>query len=194
MPNINQTVQKIENFAHLPYGWRFGEGLPISRDKINAAILLVEHAESQGITRANAFAGAEGELSISFYVGENSIELVLEADGSITFAEDRKGEQINFVENLSLEDAYDKIWTFSNPSQNTLELSIHEIITRKQGNSTASLLDRRRMGEYRSSKEVVRYIQARASATTSHNITQIRPERQKSTGIFHQKVSRQAVA
>ena len=96
------TIKKVENFANLDNGWRFGKGMPISAKNISLAKRLLKYGDAYGIERFNAFAGEEGELMVSFYYLEKSIDLTLEVSGSVTFAEDEEDEQIDFIPNLTM--------------------------------------------------------------------------------------------
>lgn len=194
MPNITDTIRKIRGFAHLPKGWRFGEGDSISEEKIRSAVRLVENAESVGILRANAFAGGEGELLVSFYIGDDSIEITLEADGNITFAEDCGDEQIDFIENLRLDEAYDKIWQFSERIVATSELYTLKITTLKPAHLRASVLSRLLTAGLASSRRNVRRQLAGQYANTLENSIKIKPASQKSTGASQTKISRTRAA
>ncbi len=189
MPNITETIRKIRNFAHLPKGWRFGEGDFISEEKIKSAVRLVEDAESVGISRANAFAGGEGELLVSFYIGDDSIEVTLETDGGITFAEDCGNEQIDFIENLRLDEAYDKIWEFSERIVVTSELYTPETTTLKPAHLRASVSSRPLTAGLVSSTGNVLRQPARQYANILENSIKIKPASQKSTGASQMKTS-----
>jgi hypothetical protein len=121
VPTIKKTIEKVEGFANLSKGWRFGKGDAIDQEKRFFAVRLLEYASQYEITRANVFALADGGLLISFYIGKHTLDLTLEADGTLTTAEDFEDEQVSFLDKLCLTDAYDKIWEFN---QNTLESSI----------------------------------------------------------------------
>lgn len=194
MPSITDTIRKIRSFAHLPKGWRFGEGDSISEEKIKSAVRLVEDAESVGILRANAFAGGEGELLVSFYIGDDSIEITLEADGSVTFAEDCGDEQIDFIENLRLDEAYDKIWEFSEQIVATSESYIPKTTTLKPAHLRVSVSNLLPMAGLASSRRNVRRQPARQSANTLENFIKIKPAFQKSTGAFQPKTFRPRAA
>ena len=121
MPTIQQTIKKVNGFAHLPDGWRFGEGSAIAEDKILQAERLLNYAEQKGISRTNGFAQTDGGLLVSFYIDNHTLDLTLESDGSLTIAEDFEDEQIDYVENLEFRDAYDRICQFSENLENVFE-------------------------------------------------------------------------
>ena len=194
MPNITDTIRKLRSFEHLPKGWRFGEGDSISKEKIKSAVRLVEDAESVGILRANAFAGGEGELLISFYIGDDSIEITLEADGSITLAEDCGNEQIDFIENLRPDEAYDKIWEFSERIVATSELYTPKTTTLKPAHLRASVSNRPLMAGLASFRRNVRRQPVKQSADTLENSIRIKPASQKSTGASQPKTFRARAA
>ena len=185
MPNISDTITKLKSFASLPQGWRFGEGGPISSDAITLGVNWVKYAESVGITRANAFAGPDLEIAVTFYRDDRSIEITLESDRSITFAEDCGDEQLTFVENLGLEQVINKIWAFQFPHQIFVEYSIRETtIPRAAG----SLVSRSRtLPTAAGSPSLTSNVpipKVEKSANTSQSITETKPWRQASSGGF----------
>lgn len=192
MPTIEKTIEKINSFAELPSGWRFGEGGAISAGKISFAVNLILYAENLGITRANAFAGSDLELLISFYFENKSIDLTFEADGSITFAADCDGEQVGFQENLTLKDAYDKIWQFQN--QTTSESFIQRTTTRKAESFQALHSNLRLTAVSRSSIRTVPKKQVAQYASTLPNSTQIRRPYPKSIGTSQRTEFRRRVS
>jgi len=122
MPTIRETIQKVRDFAELPEGWHFGEGLPPSQGRIGQAIGFLEYAQFSDLERANAFPGINGQVEVTFYRADRMLEITIEADDSITIAEDRDREQISLEENLSQSDAYQRleefsqsVWAFSDP-------------------------------------------------------------------------------
>lgn len=194
MPTISETIKKIEDFGNLPEGWRFGRGGAISQEKISEAISIMECAEAQDIVRANAFAGEDGELLLSFYIDDCAIDLTLESDGSLTYAEDKGNEQIKFVENLVLDDAYDLICQFS-LNLNTFESFTQEITIQKAVSLKASLSNHPlRIKESRLSRPLVRSRIVRVYASTLPRSIQTKQGFPKSTGIYLTRQSRRSVA
>lgn len=169
MPNLSNTIKKVENFANLAIGWRFGKGLPIDFGKIETAKDLLEVGDAQGIKRFNAFAGDEGELMISFYYLDKTIDLTLNNDGSITFAEDVEDEQIDFIPNLNYDDAIEKICQFA---QNTQEPFTQMTMTLKKEDLRAYRSNpRQTVGASLFLKRFVELKRARQSADTSKHTT-----------------------
>ena len=123
MPTTSQTILKVKNFANLPDGWRFGEGVVIQDSKIALAVRLLHYANEKGLERSNAFALADGGLLVSFYIDKYTLDLTLEADGSLTIAEDFDDDQLRYFENLEVADAYDEICKFSEHIETVSELS-----------------------------------------------------------------------
>jgi hypothetical protein len=123
MPTIQQTIQKAREFTGLPEGWHFGDGVPVPQERINKAVRFLLAAHRLGLERANAFPGVGGQVEITFYDGDRMLEITIELDGSITIAEDRGQEQIYFREYCSRDDAYRRLWEFSQGiCQNSSEL------------------------------------------------------------------------
>ena len=168
MPNLSNTIKKVENFANLAIGWRFGKGMPIDSKKIEIAKELLELGETHGIERFNAFAGDEGELMISFYYLEKNIDLTLKNNGSITFAEDIGDEEIDFIPNLNYDAAIEKICQFA---QNTREPFTQKIMTLRKGNLKAYPSNPRQTVVYPFLKRFVGLRKSERYANTSKRIT-----------------------
>ncbi len=124
MPNLFHTINKINGFADLPIGWKFGKGKSIDGAKRILAKNFLEYGADNDIERFNAFAGEDGELLVSFYFEDNVLDITLENDGSVTVAEDKGDEQISFSSSLDLATAYKKLWEFTQKIQNIFESSI----------------------------------------------------------------------
>ncbi len=127
MPTIAEAIRKVNEFADLPEGWHFGEGVP-SRETLSArARNLLIAAHSLGIDRANAFPGVGGQVQVTFYRGPRMLELTLETDGSVTIAEDARGEQVVFKEAASIEEAFTSLTNFGESLWISSDLSIGNI-------------------------------------------------------------------
>ncbi len=113
MPTIRETINKVEEFAELPEGWHFGEGLPPTQERIGQAVAFLEYANFSNLERANAFPGVRGQIEVTFYNADRMLEITIEADDSVTIAEDKGNEQVSFEENLSKYDAYQRLDEFS---------------------------------------------------------------------------------
>jgi hypothetical protein len=113
MPTVEQTIQKVRGFSNLPEGWHFNEGVPPTLERVERAIRFLAYAELNRLSRANAFPGTSGQIEVTFYLDTRMLEITLEADDSITIAEDVGDEQFYFEENLFTYDAYRKIEEFS---------------------------------------------------------------------------------
>jgi hypothetical protein len=82
--NITATKQKIDSFAALPSGWHYGEGITPLPSAIANAHDWHERLVRARFLHTDAFPGADGEILIAAYHDNHNIELVLEADNSIS--------------------------------------------------------------------------------------------------------------
>lgn len=178
MPNLIKTLQKVNSFARLKEGWRFGEGMPITPDFLESAKLLLKEGARNNISRFNAFPAPDGSLMVSFYIEDYTMDLHLEADGSITYSKyskELRDEEIDYKEDISFDSAIRKIWNFSKEID-ILESSTLEIGTAKETALKASRLYLRlKQGridkEYQYTKLDVQLTTADAISTTSQNTT-----------------------
>lgn len=132
MPTIRQTVSKVRGFSILSEGWHFGEGIPISLEKVTQAERFLEFGDLQGIKRANAFPGAHGQVEVTFYIENRMLEVTIEPNNSITLAEERDSEQVSFAENLSKRDAYSRLEEFSQNLWASSDLYIASTMTQNE--------------------------------------------------------------
>src|SRR5258708_2779248 len=101
MPTVEETIRKVRRFLELPVGWHFGDGVPPSQERINQAIKFLWFGSDFGIERANGLPGVRGQIEVTFHSADRMLEIAIEADDSITIAEDRGSEQIYFEEDCS---------------------------------------------------------------------------------------------
>ncbi len=137
MPTLNQTTKKVREFAELPKGWRYGSGVPASTEKVEQAITALFFAYANGISIVNAFPGSEGEILVSFYHEEHTLDVTLEVDGSFTIAQDESDRQVAFTEGNSKEQAFDAIREFGQRTCDSSELYIEESTIQYAGGSKA---------------------------------------------------------
>ena len=191
MPSLINTFNKLDSFAKLPNGWRFGKGQPINSIKIEIGKLLLGIGFINGIERFNAFAGDNGELMISFYFQNRNIDLTLEVNNTFTFEEDSDDEQIEFLKNLDYSNAYDKICQFA---QSIFESSTQETTTLNEEDSRVFLSSlQQRTKVYQYSIPNVVSPQVAQFASISPNFTTHSQATRPFTGKFQRKTSQKGV-
>ncbi|MCI0486290.1 MAG: hypothetical protein L0229_06785 [Blastocatellia bacterium] len=136
---IAATTKKIQGFKNLPQGWHYGEGVPPSDDTINKAVSLNIEAANSEFTKTNAFPGIDGEIQFTIYQGEAYLEFTIETNGSITFLYEENNEEKEYQENLSFNEAVEKIRDFKEKVWPSSELFTNSITTQTRGASRASL-------------------------------------------------------
>lgn len=182
MPTVNDTVNELAGFVQLPEGWWFGEGAPPSWQSVNKAIAFLETAKGLGIERVNSFPGPSGQVQVTFYIGVRMLELTIDTDDSITLAEDWDNNQVEFIEGLSVSQAYAKLREFAECA--SLDLFTENITTQSAGDSQARHLISLASNLYQWWKGVVILKQAERSARTLPGITESRPENPSSIGTL----------
>jgi hypothetical protein len=91
IPASNRTVDKIRSFSNLPNGWHFGAGHAPSFDMIAKALAWHDKLLRLGFVTTDAFPGMGGEIMVTGYEGPHYIEILLEADSTITLAYEKNG-------------------------------------------------------------------------------------------------------
>lgn len=135
MASIQQTIAKIRSFQSLPKGWYYGEGDAIGYDMREKAIDFTCDAEKYGIERADAFPGADGEIALSFYVGEKTLAIRIETDDTFSVIEDFKNKIISDSYEINEGEAKSKLWEFSPAKRITSALSTFGIGNRSATDS-----------------------------------------------------------
>jgi hypothetical protein len=164
LPTPKNTEQTIRSFADLPEGWDYGEGDPIAKPVIDAALKWNSFLGLQGF-RTDAFPGAEGEISVSASVDDHYLEVIVEADEKVSVAYDYQRKQVFYKLRRTPEEAREivfevmgKIWSVStSPIRANI---IQQII----GGADPPLRTIRAL--YQSSDAIVSLIEGRPSANT----------------------------
>jgi len=129
------TEQKILDFSTLSRGWHFGNGMPPSKSAIETALSINSFAQSLSL-RTDAFPGIDGELQIRCYNETDTIEITIEADNTITYALDRAGEEMLYLERLSFQDVIKQLCEHGQVRCDLFESSTPDITT-DIGNSSS---------------------------------------------------------
>jgi len=185
MSNLTDTIRKLHSFRKLEVGWRFGYGGPPSDDLISRVERYLQKAAAWGIEVSDVFTGSDREILVGFYRGNDDIEITFEADGRVTLAEDKNGNQVDFVENISEADIYRRIWTFQFPPPVAIYAqSIRETSMRRTADLTALHLSLRAMAvESQSSTATAQSRLVERYANTSADSIQPSPSYPVSFGV-----------
>lgn len=97
-----KTRRKLEGFAHLPEGWHYGSGGPISQQVVDWTLELYETLLLNGFTKTDAFAGVDGEILLSGYFLGHYVGLEVHANGLVTGAYESDGEPVAEEEGMDL--------------------------------------------------------------------------------------------
>lgn len=121
--NASKLNAKIASFRHLRPGWHcwhYGYGGPSPESVVAAALQWAAYLSFLGFSDIDAFAGDSGEIELAVILGVDSIDVILEADGTVTIACDRNDKQVSYRSHLSESEALThitmlarKIWRLS---------------------------------------------------------------------------------
>lgn len=190
MPSRTETINKIESFANLRPGWRLGAGTPPTRERIDAALALMKMAASVYLDRSNAFVGPDGEILITFYRGDDQMEITIEFDGSMTYACDHGDEQVEYIENIPLANLFTRIWHFQFLAQSYSGSLIRETLIPRKGASQASRSNLHlAITESRSSSATAPKRPQTPDVHTYGNTTKVKPKNPDSIGWCLPKIS-----
>ncbi len=130
MPTIQEAVTKVREFANLPDGWHFGDGVAPPLDRIERAVHLIRRGSLLGLKRANAFPGVNGQVEVTFYDDDRMLEITIETDGSLTVAENKSNRQLSLSEGLSASHAYERLNTWASSDLYTDSITILNVPVR----------------------------------------------------------------
>jgi len=118
-PDKFPSHSKLETFRHLPAGWHYGKGGPISADAINRAKHVVDTLAINGFTHTDVFPNEGGEVLVTAYHQEHYLSVTVEEQG-YTLNHERAGNDVSFAESLdcptlskSLNKIAREIWNMS---------------------------------------------------------------------------------
>jgi hypothetical protein len=100
-----EAEQKISSFAALPQGWDYGKGGPIPQETLDAAFEWSRYLRARGFWDTDAFPGSDGEIAVAAELGDHYLEIIVEPDGNVSIAYDRKGKQQLYLPNMSTAEA-----------------------------------------------------------------------------------------
>lgn len=90
----------LQELATLPYGWRYGEGIPPQQTAIQIAKEIYLRLADFRL-QADAFPSADGSLSLVFYADKKSVEINISKDGNIDLSiEEGEGFDFEEIENM----------------------------------------------------------------------------------------------
>jgi hypothetical protein len=119
-PIPTRTLDKIKSFTKLRRGWHYGRGGPISREILDIAADLHGHLMMIGLTRTDAFAGADGEVLLTAYHNDHYVGVTIESKDKIAVRHEGGDRDVSFVEELNVRKAKNEllrivrgIWTMS---------------------------------------------------------------------------------
>jgi hypothetical protein len=126
----NYLADKIRNYADLPNGWHYGDGMAPSAATIETAIRIGEESLKAGFEFVDALPGIEGEIQILAYLGSFRAEATIDGDGRIDLIlEDDDNliyysEKIGSLETISRLQFWGNLWPFISTlfTQNTIFL------------------------------------------------------------------------
>lgn len=120
-PNEIEPISKINEFMKLEKGWHYSEGIAPSQKIAFKAKALVNES-LMNMLDVDVFPGVDGEIMVAVYNGNDCMEFTVESDETITFVHEIGGKQTEYLEGLTLKDAFKKITSFCRESWNSSEL------------------------------------------------------------------------
>lgn len=81
-------AERIRSYRELPAGWNYGRGVAATAKAVAAALRLHRHGVGLGLETA-AFPEETGGVVLAFYSGEDTLEVVVTADGAYDVRRER---------------------------------------------------------------------------------------------------------
>lgn len=97
------TARKIKEMRLLQPGWYFGHEKPISEPTIQTALAINEAAIAALLYKTSASPGENGEVTVAISHDDYYMEVIVEADGTITTICQFRDQEPEYREGLSLD-------------------------------------------------------------------------------------------
>lgn len=117
---LTRTERKLRSFASLPNGWHYGKGRAISGDAIACAEKVYRALVIIGLSRTDAFPGADGEVQIAAYHGEHTVTVEVGSDLTLSLVHEVDDKECCAIDNVqlaavkhALSNIADEIWGMS---------------------------------------------------------------------------------
>jgi hypothetical protein len=110
----NRVSHKINSFAGLRPGWRYGSGRGFSRATRNHAMRLAYQSFLSGFQNVDAFPGKEGDITVACYDGNDQYAFKISEDGQVRFVHEQNDNEMTCKEGLSITEALLKIQELTN--------------------------------------------------------------------------------
>jgi hypothetical protein len=134
----NKTANEIMDFTRLPKGWHYGRGGPISKRVCTWALQLNGEALARGYRTTEAFPGVDGEVMVSAYIRNHTLDFTIYPDGHITYRREVDDEDVEYSDNLTLEAAKAKISVLGLFTWNLFASSTQGTLVKKRATSKTS--------------------------------------------------------
>ncbi len=179
MADILEILDLIDDFAKLPDGWNFGEGVRASNISLQQSRDLLRFAFDSDIKEFEAFPGIDGEIQLCCYKEDDTLEITFEINGTTTVSFEKGDKRLFYKKNRSFNEAIKILKDFAYNQCLSYELSTStNIIAKGKNESSEWLLDRRQATAVSQlSIRLVRSGRAIQSAVISSDTTQSSQER-----------------
>jgi hypothetical protein len=94
----SRTLKKLEAFLGLPHGWHYGSGDAPSARAVEIAADLLNTLILNGMTRTDAFAGADGEVLLTGYYQRHHVAFTIDPTGEIACSYENAGHDVSEVD------------------------------------------------------------------------------------------------
>lgn len=89
-----RTLDKIQSFACLPYGWHYGSGEPLSPQTIGYAIAWLRALVEINLVDNDAFPGVDGDVLITVYLDGGNMDFTINKLGEASLIVERGLDEI----------------------------------------------------------------------------------------------------
>jgi len=136
---LHRTARKIVSFTHLPNGWHYGQGGPITTQTLRDAFDVYMALLLAGFTSTDAFAGAGYEVLVTAYTGDEYIGVIVEPNGQLSLRHESADEERFYRDKMAMSEVKQKIDQIAGEILwSSYGFSIREISTEREMDSTIS--------------------------------------------------------
>lgn len=99
------ALSKLFEFASMPHGWNYGQGVPASASQLDRGAHFLSYLKGIGLSETDVFPGTDGEILIRAYHGGHCLGFLFELDNTISLSHEINDESEDCPENVSLAEA-----------------------------------------------------------------------------------------
>ncbi len=106
---LDDFTRRLQEIASLPDGWHFGQGSAPSAERVDMAASVGDLMRRAGAETREVYPSEDGGILVAGYCNDDTMEVFCGADNAFRFSLEKNGEDIVYLEGLSISMMKEKI-------------------------------------------------------------------------------------